>query len=170
MSSLNIFPPPPTPIILPPSDDKTALANAIHQAAGSGRDLLLEPGVHYTNPGFRQMIPIGPRGLRMGSTTSPKSSVKAVIRRPDHSIPPITGSLNYGLFFIPSPPTSTEKAAAVWKPAQDSNGPFEYAVVMRGSISLGDLVVDCNMGNQGLESAPHDAAQHSAMIGFSGRR
>jgi hypothetical protein len=168
MSSLNIFPPPPSPIILPPSDSQTALVDAIHLATRSGRDLLLEPGVHYTKPGFRQMIPIGPRGMRLASTASPKSSAKAVIRRPDHAIPPETRSFNYGLFFIPSPPTSTEKAEAIWKTSQDSNGPFEYAVVMRGSISIGDLVVDCNMGSQDLESAPKDAAEHSAMIGFSG--
>jgi hypothetical protein len=168
MSALNIFPPPPPPIVLPPSNDKTALVDAINLAAKSGRDLLLEPGVHYTKPGFDQMIPIGPRGLRIASVAS-KSSAKATIRRPDHSVPPVKGSLSYGLFFIPSPPTDPEKANAVWKQAKDADGfPFEYAVVMRGAIGFGDLVVDCNMGVQDLETAPHDAAQHSAMIAFSG--
>jgi hypothetical protein len=167
--SVNIFPPPPPPIVLPPSDDKTALVDAINVAAKSGRDLLLEPGVHYTKPGFRLMIPIGPQGLRMASFASSKSSAKATIRRPDHSVPPVEGSLSYGLFFIPSPPTDPEKANAVWKQAKDANGnTFEYAVVMRGAIDFGDLVVDCNMGNQDLETAVHDAAQHSAMISFSG--
>ena len=114
------------------------------------------------------MIPIGPQGLRMASVAS-KSSAKATIRRPDHSVPPVKGSLSYGLFFIPSPPTPAEEANAIWKQSQDANGKtFEYAVVMRGAIGFGDLIVDCNMGVQDLETAPHAAAQHSAMIGFSG--
>jgi hypothetical protein len=46
MSSWNVFPPPPPPIVLPPSDSQTALVEAIYLAAKSGRDLLLEPGVH----------------------------------------------------------------------------------------------------------------------------
>jgi hypothetical protein len=92
------------------------------------------------------MIPIGPRGLQIASVASPKSPAKAIIQRPDHSVPPITGSLSYGLFFIPSPPTDPEKAQAIWKPSPD--GKSQYAVAMRGAIGLGDLVVDCNMGTR----------------------
>jgi hypothetical protein len=167
-----------SPIVLPPSNDQHALVNAIRQAATTDRTLLLEPGIHYTAPGVLQMIPIGPQGLHIGSTNplpfpidpGAPSAAKTMIKRPDHSISQAAPNFNYGLFFIPSPPTKSEIAGAVWKPFQDSSGPFEFAVVMRGSVNIGGLLVDSNMGKQNLESAPEHAAEHSAMLGFSGFR
>jgi hypothetical protein len=153
------------PIILPPSADQHALVNGIREAAARHRTLLLEPGIHFTLPGKLQTIPIGPAGITIGAT-----ALKAVIKRPDFSIPSADPDFNYGLFFIPSPPTNDELAAAVWKPFPNANPPFEFAVFIRGSIAISGLAVDTNMGKQKLETAPPSAADHSAMLGFSGLR
>jgi hypothetical protein len=70
---------------------------------------------------------------------------------------------------MPAAPTSGEIAQATWKPFTDSAGNhFEFAVVMRGSIQISRLLIDCNMQNQGLESLEPHAAGHSTMLGFSG--
>ena len=57
-----------------------------------------------------------------------------------------------------------------WKPFVDKHGAFEFGVVMRGRVEISRVLVDCNMHEQGLEHAPKDAAEHSAMLGFSGFR
>jgi hypothetical protein len=95
---------------------------------------------------------------------------KVCIRRADHALLPATPDFNYGLFFIPTGPTDDETAQTTRKPFNDKDGPFEFGVVMRGRIEISRLLVDCNMQNQGLEAMPKDAAEHSAMLGFSGFR
>jgi hypothetical protein len=162
------------PIVLPPSDSQDALVDAIEQAMSADTTLLLEPGVHYTRPGLLQRIAVGANGLRIGSTgLSPlpitTQGNKACIRRPDHAILPATPDSNFGLFFIPTRPTDEEVAQLTWKPFSDVDGPFEFGVIMRGRIEISRLLVDCNMQNQGLEAMPK-AAEHSAMLGFSGFR
>jgi hypothetical protein len=166
---------PTPPIILPSSDSHDALVDAIEQAIAANATLLLQPGTHYTRPGHVQRIAVGANGLRIGSTgLSPlpiSSKVKkACIRRPDHALLPATPDFNYGLFFIPTGPTDDETAQMTWKPFNDKDGPFEFGVVMRGRIEISRLLVDCNMQSQGLEAMPKDAAEHSAMLGFSGFR
>ena len=164
------------PIILPPSQSHDALVDGIEQAVATNATLLLEPGTHYTRPGRAQRIAVSENGLRIRSTgPSPlpiASTVpKARIMRPGSAVLPATPDDNYGLFFIPAGPTDPELAQAIWKPFTDANGlSFEFAVVMRGRIDISGLLVDCNMQNQGIDQLPKDAAEHSAMLGFSGWR
>jgi hypothetical protein len=166
----------PPPIILPPSDSNEALVEGIAQAMTNDTTLLLEPGVHYTRAGVLQRIAVGANGLRIGSTgPSPlpiKSKVeKACVRRPCHSISQTKPDSNFGLFFIPTRPSEEELAQATWKQFTGADGSsFEFDIIMRGRIEIGRLLVDCNMQNQGLDTMPKDAAQHSAMLGFSGYR
>jgi hypothetical protein len=163
------------PLILPPSPDQDALINAIDEAMAADVTLLLEPGVHYTRPGVLKRIPVGANGLRIGSTgASPlpitSTATKACIRRPDHSIPQATPDSNFGLFFVPSKPTSEELARVNWKQFDGADSPFEFDIIIRGCIEISRVLLDCNMQNQDLEALPQDAAQHSAMLGFSGYR
>ena len=164
------------PIILPPSQSHDALVDGIEQAVATNATLLLEPGTHYTRPGRAQRIAVSENGLRIRSTgPSPlpiASTVpKARIMRPGSAVLPAMPDDNYGLFFIPAGPTDPELAQAIWKPFTDANGlSFEFAVVMRGRIDISGLLVDCNMQNQGIDQLPKDAAEHSAMLGFSGWR
>jgi hypothetical protein len=167
----------PPPIILPPSTSTTELVNAIEQAAATGATLKLQPGTHFTRPGRLQHIAVGANGLRIESTgPSPlplsERTKKARIQRPDHAVPLATPDDNYGLFFIPDAPTDRELAGVTWKPFTDAHGnQFEFTILMRGELHLSRLLVDCNMQNQGLENlADKHAAEHSAMLGFSGWR
>jgi hypothetical protein len=76
---------------------------------------------------------------------------------------------NYGLFFIPSPPTPTELAGiTTWKPYGDGTN-SEYGVVIRGQIAITGVSVDCNMHQQKIETLPKTAAEQSAMLGFAGQ-
>jgi hypothetical protein len=169
---------PAAPIVLPPSTSQDALVEAIQQASALGVPLLLEPGTHFTKPGRgrNQRIALGPNGLQLRlaapSAGTPQGSAQAVIKRPDFSINLQAPDDNYGLFFIPSPPTVTELAGiTTWKPYDDgtTNEPFEYAVLIRGHISITGVSVDCNMHQQKIETLPKDAAEHSAMLGFAGQ-
>lgn len=163
------------PIVLPPSANQDALVDAIGQALATNAALLLEPGNHFTRPGRLQRIEVGAAGLRIGSTgPSPlpiNSAVKtAVIRRPRRTPDQPLPDFSFGLFFIPAGPTTDELAVMNWKPFVDTHGAFEFDVVMRGRVEISRVLVDCNMHEQGLEHAPKDAAEHSAMLGFSGFR
>jgi hypothetical protein len=164
------------PIVLPPSNSQDALVDGIAQALAGDGTLLLEPGTHFTRPGVNQRIEVNANGLRIGSTGPsplPLSSnvTPALIRRPDHALSVSAPDFNYGLFFIPTGPTSDEIAQATWKPFTDAGGhTFEFAVVMRGSIQISHLLIDCNMQNQGAEKMPVHSAEHSAMLGFGGFR
>jgi hypothetical protein len=172
------------PIILPPSDSQDALVDGIAQALAGDGTLLLQDGgvhggVHFTRPGVNKHIAVGAGGLRIGSAgpspLPPRSAAlgeaQPVIRRPDHAVSASTPQLNYGLSFIPAEPTPDEIAQATWKTFTDPGGhTFEFAVVMRGSIQISGLLIDCNMQNQGLESLPPHAAEHSAMLAFGGFR
>jgi len=167
------------PIILPPSDSQDALVDGIAQALAGDGTLLLQGGTHFTRPGVNKHIAVGAGGLRIGSTgpspLPPPSAVigvtQAVIRRPDHALSASTPQFNYGLSFIPTEPTPDEIAQATWKTFTDPGGDtFEFAVVMRGSIQISRLLIDCNMQNQGAESLPPHAAEHSAMLAFGGFR
>jgi len=164
------------PITLPPSDSQDALVDGIAQALAGDGTLLLEPGRHFTRPGINKHIAVGASGLRIGSTGPsplplPSKVTLAVIRRPDHALSASAPDFNYGLFFIPTGPTNDEIAQANWKPFTDAAGhTSEFAVVMRGRIQISRLLIDCNMQNQGAESMPPHAAEHSAMLGFGGFR
>jgi hypothetical protein len=169
------------PIILPPSDSQDALVNGIAQALAGDGTLLLEGGTHFTRPGVNKHIAVGAGGLRIGPagpsplpapSAGTPAVTPAVIRRPDHALSASAPDFNFGLFFIPTGPTSDEIAQATWKPFTDvaSHTTFEFAVVMRGSIQISRLLIDCNMQNQGAESLPAHAAEHSAMLGFGGFR
>jgi hypothetical protein len=169
---------PTAPIVLPPSASQDALVEAIQQASALGVPLLLEPGTHFTKPGRVQRIALGPNGLQIRlaapSAGTPLGTARAVIKRPDSSINLQAPDDNYGLFFIPSPPSPSELAGiAKWKPYGDgTKEPFEYKVVIRGEIAITGVFVDCNMHQQEIEKlpkVPKDAAQHSAMLGFAGQ-
>jgi hypothetical protein len=161
------------PIVLPPSPSHDALVVAIQQASALNVPLLLEPGTHFTKPGRLQKIAIGSNGLQLGlapaPATPPQGSPPAVIKRPDFAINLQASDDNYGLFFIPSAPTDAELSGiSSWKPYVDEKGQrSEFAVVIRGEISISGVSVDCNMGQQGLANK---AAEHSAMLGFAGQR
>src|SRR5262245_9778402 len=160
------------PIYLPPSNSQAELVHAIRAAAATGRPLLLEPGTHFTTPGRLNTIAISLRGLEIGSGSptlpfAAKGSSTAVARRPDFSIPATAPDDNFGLFFVPSAPQG-DLSNAVWKPGKDEHGnPFEFTMVVGGSINIHDLTLDCNMGRQGLESLKDNIAQHSTMLGFA---
>ena len=157
-------------IQLPPSNDVDALANAIQQATHNGEPLVLLPGLHLTKPGLKPLTPIGPKGLVMGGKPGPLGAV-ATIQRPRQSVgnnPQHITDDNYGLFLIPSEPGKPEIDALEFHlhpPVPPLNIPFEFAILQRGDIKIGDIHLDCNMGEQKLK--PHSAA-HSFMLGFSG--
>jgi len=154
---------------LPPSNDVNALADAIQQATTSGEPLELLPGVHLTRPGIQPLTFIGPKGLAMGGPPGPLTV--ATIQRPNFSVgnnPRQITDDNYGLFFIPSPPTDPETAGLRFRfhpPTPPVNIPFEFAIIQRGDIKLGNFHLDCNMGQQRLKAG---SAQHSFMLGFAG--
>jgi hypothetical protein len=159
------------PITLAESDD---LVDGILEATRRNETLLLEPGVHLTRPGRLQRIEIGASGLRM-TATRPIVQLPGlrppVVKRPDFSIdlgPPVgRADDNYGLSFVPAPPTRDEVSALTFELAADGS---EFAVLVRGEIGIAGLMFDCNMGNQGLAALPKDAADHSAMLKFVGQR
>jgi hypothetical protein len=159
------------PIVLPPGASQDALVQAIQHASALGVPLLLESGTHFTQPGHNQRITIGPNGLQL-RLAGPPGSQPAIIKRPDFSIDLQGPDFNYGLFFIPVPPTPTELAGITkWKLYDDgTNEPFEYGIVIRGQITFTGVSVDCNMHQQKIETLPKDAAEHSAMLGFAGQR
>lgn len=162
------------PIILDPSDPQRKLVEAIADAARLGVPLLLKPGTHFTQPGRQQKILIGSNGLRLGVAPPPFPVLPkppAVIKRPDYAINLNAPDENFGLFFIPSHPTASEVAGVTWKRHVNSGGKlFEFGVVIRGDIEIAGVMVDCNMGNQGLRPLPKTAAEHSAMLGFAGKK
>ena len=161
-------------IILEPSPKPGALVKAIENASKLNQTLLLAPGIHFTTPGVNQRIAIGANGLQIGAAPGesfpPSPKTAAIIMRPDFPIDPARPDSNYGLYFVPAPPIPDEIAAAQWKSHTDDHGPFEFDVVIRGSIDMTGLGVDCNMGKQHLEDLPKDAAEHSAMFSFSGQK
>ncbi|MCA1705617.1 MAG: hypothetical protein LC808_21105, partial [Actinobacteria bacterium] len=162
-------------IVLPPSTSQDALVKAIQQASALGVPLLLEPGTHFTKPGRARRIPIGANGLQIRRVDPPTGTTQtaqpAVITRPDFSVDTRAPDDNYGLFFIPSPPTPAELAGITrWKLDDAGKEPFEYAVVIRGEITITGVSADCNMHRQKLETLPKaTAAEHSAMLGFAGQ-
>ncbi|HET9257243.1 MAG TPA: hypothetical protein VFO16_18870, partial [Pseudonocardiaceae bacterium] len=155
------------PIVLPPSTSQDALVEAIRQASALGVPLLLEPGTHFTKPGRNQRIAIGANGLQIRlaapPASTPQGTLPAVIKRPDLSVSLQAPDDNYGLFFIPAPPSPAELAGiTTWKPYGDgTKEPFEYGVVIRGQIAITGVSVDCNMHQQKIETLPKDAAEHS---------
>lgn len=148
---------PAAPIVLPPSASQDALVEAIQQASALGVPLLLEPGTYFTKPGHNQRIAIGSNGLEIRpAAVTPQGTPPALIKRPDLSINLQGPDDNYGLFFIPSPPTSAELAGiTTWKPYDDgTNAPFEYGVVIRGQVAITGVSVDCNMHQQKSTRCP----------------
>jgi hypothetical protein len=151
------------PIILPPSDSQDALVDGFAQALAGDGTLLLEGRTYFTRPGVNEHIAVGAGGLRIRSTgpspLPPPSDgtpavTQAVIRRQDHALSASAPDFNYGLFFIPTEPTPDEIAQATWKTFTDATDvTFEFAVVMRGSIEISHLLIDCNMQNQRREPA-----------------
>ena len=154
-------------IQLPPSNDVNALANAIQLATTTGQPLHLLPGVHLTKPGFQPLTPIGPKGLTMGGPTGPLTV--ATIQRPGFSVgknPRHSTDDNFGLFFIPAKPRSLKGLQFQFHPPMPpTNFPFEFAILQRGDIKIGNFHLDCNMGHQHLKPK---SAPHSFMLGFSG--
>jgi hypothetical protein len=156
-----------TPIVLPASVSQEALLNAIGVATSTDAPLQLGPGVHLTKPGRINLIPIGANGLSI-SAQVPSSHEPATIKRPDNAIDLASPDDNHGLFFVPAKPSPEEVSQLTWRPGIDDEGPMEFDVVIRGRITIDGIRVDCNMGNQGVESLPKDAAEHSSMLGFRG--
>jgi hypothetical protein len=90
-----------------------------------------------------QRIPIGTNGLDIRAAGTTSTAAPAVIARPDFSVDIQAPDDNYGLFFIPAPPTPAELAGiTTWKPYDDGNEPFEYAIIVRGAISIAGVSVD----------------------------
>jgi hypothetical protein len=156
------------PIVLQASTDQDALVNAIADATAQGVPLLLGPGVHLTRPGRANRMEISGLGLTIDSL-QPDSP--ATIMRPRGAIDLADPDDNHGLFFVPERPNDQELATAQWHQGYDMNGdPYMFAVIIRGSISINGVRVDCNMGQQGLETlASGVVVEHSCMLGFAGR-
>jgi hypothetical protein len=160
------------PIVLAPSDTET-LVDAINRASLQGVALQLEPGVHLTSCGRLNTIPIGINGLRLTAVPDPlghPSKARPIIKRPDSAIKSVTPDHNYGLFLVPAPPTKPEVQQIRWRRYTRGKQDFEFGVILRGRIRISGVGVDCNMGRQGLENLPKGAAEHSAMLGFAGKR
>jgi hypothetical protein len=160
------------PLILPPSDSETALYNAIRMASEQGAELLLMPGVHLTPSDKLDPIPIGANGL---TVRSHDPQHPAVIKRPDQSIVLAKPDDHHGLFFIPARATDAEIATMQWHQGTDPekpHGPITFGVVIRGEVRFESVIVDCNMGNQLLETLDmtikENKAEHSCMLGFRG--
>jgi hypothetical protein len=159
-------------LILQPSDSDMALFNAIRIAADTDAELLLAPGVHLTPKDKLEPIRIGPNGLTVRSL-DPQHP--AVIRRPKHSIVLTAPDDHHGLFFIPAGPTDGELVTMQWHQGTDPekpHGPITFGVVIRGEVRFDNLVLDCNMGQQLLETLDmrlkKNKADHSCMLGFRG--
>ena len=126
------------PIILGPSDSKTALVQAIARASRDGVPLLLKPGKHFTQPGRQQKILIGSNGLWLSVAPPPFPVLPkppAVIKRPDNAINLHSPDENFGLFFIPSAPTVSEVAGITWKTHRHSDGSCSSSGLLLGAIS-----------------------------------
>lgn len=153
-------------IQLPPSGDTSALTNAIEMATATNQSLVLLPGVHLTRPGYNLTIPIGPNGLHLSGTPD------ALIQRPDQSIgtnPLHRTDNNYGLFLVPARPLIPASADMEWQTFQPAVGPpTEFIVMTSGTVTISDVTLDCNMGNQGLTGLPKKLVEHNAMLGISG--
>jgi hypothetical protein len=155
------------PIELPASASEDALVDAIAAATADDAPLHLGPGVHFTKPGRRNLIPIGAHGLSIAA--QPSAPEPVTIRRPDGSILAKPDD-NFGLFFVPERPTPDEEAQLTWRPGSDAEGQIEFDVIIRGRITIDGLRIDCNMGSQGLAPPPApNVAEHSTMLGFRGR-
>jgi hypothetical protein len=172
------------PIHVSPSPTPGALRNGIAQAIAQNDQLILDTGTHLTNPHSSEWIQVPATGLRI---TSQSTSPRSLIKRPDNGL---DNDNQYGLAFIPSPPSTTEIAAAQWKRAIDGQriqsfapGPdpchpvptfgaghdFEYEIVVRGDIVIESVDLDCNMQNQPLgNQKPGQPWEHSAMLAFAG--
>jgi hypothetical protein len=159
-------------INLPSSNDQNILVDKIRLANQSKAVLNLLPGPHLTKPGYNQKIPIDKNGLHI--TGSLGTGGCSSIQRPDHAIDLNRSDNNYGLFFIPSEPTPEDWASIrVWQTYTDTDThkTFEYAIIIRGVITIENLELDCNMGNQGLPvSMSANLIEHSCMLGFAGQR
>jgi len=164
------------PIDIFPATPNT-LVQAIKDANEQNRTIRLHPGTFFTVPGRgkRHKTKIGANGLRIKGFGAMQT--KPLIKRPDNSIDIDHPDENYGLFFIPEHATDAEFASiSSWKEGVTKNGkPISYAVILRGTIEITDVAIDCNMGRQHLQEI-YDAepdsekrpAEHSCMIGFSG--
>ncbi len=86
----------------------------------------------------------------------------SIIKRPDYSITPTDN--NFGIFLEPVNPTQTEVDAAQWQVYNGNN----VGILMRGSIILENLTIDCNMGAQNIP-VNKSQVEHSSMIGVAGR-
>jgi hypothetical protein len=160
------------PIQLTPSETNgDALVNAIRRATKQNIPIQLQPGTYLTKPGKSNLITIGGNGLTIGPVARPRAAPRSVIKRPNHSIDLLHPDDNHGLFFVPSPPTPLEKAEVTWKHYHRGDQEFEFAIIVRGTIRLFGIDIDCNMGAQGLETLPRGlSAEHSCMLGFAGRK
>jgi hypothetical protein len=91
-----------------------------------------------------------------------------VIKRPDDAL---DGDDECGLAFVPAQPTPPEIDAAQWKRFSDGDTgvEFEYDILVRGSVLMQDVDIDCNMQKQNLSAQPpKNPWEHSAMLKFSG--
>ncbi len=156
------------PINLPSSSDEDSLVNAIRLANDENQVLILGAGPHLTKPGKNLKIKINGNGLHIKGSLS--AGEYSSIKRPDSAIILDNYDFNYGLYFIPSEPTDKEwsMTPGPWKTYSD----FEYKVIIRGAITIENLELDCNMGNQGLpENIPgENRPEHSTMLGFAGQK
>jgi hypothetical protein len=155
------------PIVLPASTDEDALVKAIGDATAQGVPLVLGPGVHLTKPGRDNRIAISEHGLIIHSE-QPESP--ATIMRPDGAIHLASPDDNHGLFFVPEGPSADELAGMEWHQGSDAHGALEFGVINRGVIRIDGVRVDCNMGQQGLETLVDVVVEHSCMLGFHGTR
>ena len=120
-------------IILAPNPVPGALRAAIGQAIQQNDDLILLPGEHFTNPHSSEQIQVPATGLHL-HVQSPITA-RWIIKQQDGGL---DGDDQYGLFFIPAPPTTAEIAGAQWKRVSDRRQKqppepdFEYEIVVRG--------------------------------------
>ena len=155
---------------------QTAIVDVL--ASGNPATVLLQPSSdgtlrNFTTPGHGNIIKVGPGGLRLFGATS-TGGTRPVIERPKDSIGPDQMDGNYGLYFIPSPPTADEQASIEWKQHIDPEGNaeknFEFGIIMRGAVTIRGVIFDCNMGQQIHIPVDVQANQieHSAMLGVRG--
>lgn len=89
----------------------------------------------------------------------------SVIKRPDQSLGTETNKDFYhGLYFAPENASQTEIDSAYWT---NYNYLYDYFTISRGSLVIENLIIDCNMQNQGIQDG--DKVEHSGMIRVNGR-
>ena len=130
-------------------------------------NLLLDSGIYFTKPLNRNAIQLADKDYVIEGSN--KQDV--IIKRPDNSIPE-SGPRDFysGMYFLPEAPNEKELSTVEWSKYinPETKESYQYTILSRGSITIKNLTVDCNMQGQGIQSG--EKVEHNAMLRFQGLR